>query len=429
MELPPITRRQRWAFALAATFTMTISYVDRQTLAVLAPRVTAELGIDEIRFGFLLSAFSVAYLIGAPLSGFWIDRVGARRGLLAAVCAWTVVAALHTVAPSFAVLLALRVALGFAESPSFPGAAQTVQRALLPEDRARGLGVLFTGSSIGAMIAPPLATAIMAVAGWRMAFLGTAIAGLVWVPVWLAVAWTARGVALLDPRPADSFPRPGETPDGAAFRSPGRFAGVAPLLRNPALWRALLLVVASAPAISFVILWSSKFLVRTYGLSPVDVGRYLWIPPLCYDLGSVLFGDLSSRRARRNSFDGSPDRGLVAVAAGLTACIALMPRMATPAGAMAVASLGLVGGAGLYALLTNDLFARVAPTHVSTGGGFCAMAQSLAIIVAMPLVGASVQAQGNYRRAALYLGLWALPGAAAWILWRPPVAHPAPASV
>jgi len=330
MELPPITRRQRWAFALAATFTMTISYVDRQTLAVLAPRVTAELGIDEIRFGLLLSAFSVAYLIGAPLSGLWIDRVGARRGLLVAVCAWTVVAALHTVAPSFAALLALRVALGFAESPSFPGAAQTVQRALLPEDRARGLGVLFTGSSIGAMIAPPLATAIMAGFGWRMAFLGTAIAGLVWVPIWLAVAWTRRGVALLDPRPADSFPHPGETPDGAAFRSPGRFAGAAPLLRNPALWRALVLIVASAPAISFVILWSSKFLVRTYGLSPVDVGRYLWIPPLCYDLGSVLFGDLSSRRARRNGFDGSPDRGLIAVAACLTACVAFMPRMAPP---------------------------------------------------------------------------------------------------
>jgi len=68
MEPPPITRRQRWAFALAATFTMTISYVDRQTLAVLAPRVTADLGIGEVRFGLLLSAFSVAYLVGATAS-------------------------------------------------------------------------------------------------------------------------------------------------------------------------------------------------------------------------------------------------------------------------------------------------------------------------------------------------------------------------
>lgn len=409
MEPPPITRRQRWAFALAATFTMTISYVDRQTLAVLAPRVTADLGIGEVRFGLLLSAFSVAYLVGAPLAGVWIGRVGARRGLLLAVLAWTAVAALHTVVPGFAALFALRVALGLAESPSFPGAAQTVSRALLPEDRARGLGVLFTGSSIGAMVAPPLATAIMAAASWRAAFLGTAIAGLVWVPVWLAITWTPRGRALLDPAPA---------PQGHA-----RFEGAAELLRNPALWRALVLVVASAPAISFVLLWSSKFLVRQYGLSPASVGRYLWIPPLCYDLGSVAFGDLSSRRARRNRFDGSPDRGLVALAACLTTCVALMPTMATPAGAMAVASVGLAGGAGLYALLTNDLFARVSPSHVATGGGLCAMAQSLAIIVAMPLVGASVQARGGYGPAALALGLWALPGALAWVLWRPPAPH------
>ena len=82
---PTLTRGQSWMLVLAATFTMTISYVDRQALAVLAPTITRELHISETRYGLMMSMFSLAYLVGAPFAGRWIDRVGARRGLLAAV--------------------------------------------------------------------------------------------------------------------------------------------------------------------------------------------------------------------------------------------------------------------------------------------------------------------------------------------------------
>src|SRR6185295_16573165 len=131
----------------------------------------------------------IAYLIGAPPAGWLVDRLGARRGLLWAVLLWSAVAALHALVPGFGVLFALRIALGLAESPSFPGAAQTVQRALPPEERARGFGVLFTGSSFGAMLAPPIASYLATRFGWRTAMLSTAAIGLVWVPVWLLVAF------------------------------------------------------------------------------------------------------------------------------------------------------------------------------------------------------------------------------------------------
>jgi MFS family permease len=114
---------------------MAVSYIDRQTLSVIAPTVQAQLGIDDVAYGWLVSAFSIAYLVGAPIAGRVIDRVGARRGLLVAVLVWSGVAALHTLVPGFGVLFGLRIALGIAESPSFPGAAQTIHRALPPKDR------------------------------------------------------------------------------------------------------------------------------------------------------------------------------------------------------------------------------------------------------------------------------------------------------
>jgi ACS family hexuronate transporter-like MFS transporter len=199
MTAPP--RAFGWALALTATMTMAVSYVDRQTLAVLAPTVTHALGISETAYGWLASAFSIAYLVGAPLAGLLIDAIGARRGLLGAVAIWSVVAGLHALVPGFGVLFGLRIALGLAEAPSFPGAAQTVQRAVAPPDRPRAFGFLFTGSSLGAMIAPPLATAIEARLGWRWAFVGTAVVGLSWLPLWLTLAFSTEGRRTLDAGP------------------------------------------------------------------------------------------------------------------------------------------------------------------------------------------------------------------------------------
>jgi MFS transporter, ACS family, hexuronate transporter len=426
MDPSDVSRRRRWALCLAATFTMTISYVDRQTLSVLAPWVTAELGIRERDFGVLLSAFSIAYLVGAPLAGAWIDRVGARRGLLMSVLVWTVVAALHSLAPGFGVLLAMRVLLGFAESPSFPGAARTVQQALPPGDRARGIGVLFTGSSFGAMVAPPLAAAFMAAFSWRAAFLGTALVGLVWVPLWLALAWSPAGRSLLDapPRAKTVAPPNSEDVDAAPFRGVAPLgADDPPLWRHPAMLRAVVLIVASAPALAFTLLWASKYLVTTFHVSVGAVAGYLWIPPLVYDVGAVVFGDLSSRRARRRGFDGSPDRALVAVGAVMCASVALLAVASSPPVAVAVLSLAMAGGAGLYALLTTDLFSRVPEASISAAGGLCAAAQSIAYVIANPLIGASAQATHGYRGAVCALGLWLLPGAVAWIVWKPPPAR------
>ncbi|MBI2388478.1 MAG: MFS transporter [Deltaproteobacteria bacterium] len=400
-----MNRRHAWALALVATFTMAISYVDRQVVAVLAPTITADLRIDETSYGLLASAFSLAYLVGAPIAGRIIDRVGARRGLLGAVLVWSAVAALHAVVPGFAVLFALRIALGFAEAPSFPGAAQTVHRALPPEDRARGFGVLFTGSSIGAMIAAPLATAIDARFGWRVAMIVTAIVGLIWVPLWLSFAWSRQGRAALDRHD----PTPGSKPP------PMR-----EILRHRAVLRAMVVVFASAPTIAFVLLWGSKFLVRTYGLTQAQVGHYLWLPPLAFDAGAVIFGDLASRRRAEG-----PPRALFATATLLSLAVGLVPLARGPWSGLALAGVALAGGGGLFALLTSDMPARVPKDAVSLAGGITAAAQSLAYVVANPLIGRSVQATGQYTNALVALALWTVPGCLLWLWWRPPPRHPA----
>jgi ACS family hexuronate transporter-like MFS transporter len=399
-----LSRPAAWALTLTATLTMAVSYIDRQTLAAIAPSVQKALGFehDEIAYSMLGSAFAVAYLVGAPVAGRVVDRVGARRGLLGAVLVWSAIAALHAVVPTFGALLLMRVLLGLSEAPSFPAAAQTVQRALPPADRARGFGVLFTGSSIGAAIAPPLAVWIADRFGFRAAFLGTAAAGLLWIPLWVSVAFTRRARVALDRR----FPTP-----------PVR------QLAQPAVVRALIGVIASAPLLTLLYQWGTKYLVHDHHLLQRETGALLFFPPLFFDLGAVLFGHLASVARARGLGGGGVPPALLA-AAGITMLSgAAIPFAGTPRLAVAVACVTMIGGGGMYALNMADVAARVPPGLVSVAGGMCAAAQSVAQIAANFAIGASVMWTGSYTFILVALAAWVVPGTIAWVVIRPPPAY------
>jgi ACS family hexuronate transporter-like MFS transporter len=283
-----------------------------------------------------------------------------------------------------------------------------VQRVLPPEDQPRGFGILFTGSSIGTAIAPPIAAACAVAFGWRTAFLLTTLVGLIWVPLWLGAAFNSRARRALDRfHQADAGEKPPSMLEVAL---------------HPAMLRQVILIVAAAPAIAMLFTWGSKYLVHEHGLTQGDVGRYLWFPPVAFDLGSLLFGDLAARRRRAGNRD---TRILVACGALLEVSLAAMPFAGGPVSAIAIAGVALMGGGALFALGTAELLARMPSRAVARAGGISAAAQSIAHIVFNPLVGRSVDALGSYRLILIATGLWVLPGAVVWIASQPTKARSA----
>ena len=384
---------RRWAVVIVGTLTMTVSYVDRQTLSVLAPHVTKALHMTDAEYGWLGSAFALAYLISTPLSGWWLDGLGARRGLVRSLLAWSTIAALHALVPGFGTLLCFRIALGMAEGPGFPGAAQTVQRMLPDAERPRGFGVLFVGSSLGGMITPPLAAWLFRVYGWRAAFLGTAFVGLAWIPLWLAVT---RGEvrAVLDRPPQQ--------------RTRVRFAELA---ASPHMIRALIAVVASSPIVLFVEQWSAKYLVGELGVLQPDVGHYLWLPPVWFDLGALAFGSVAASLGRMRLMYG--------IATVIAMSLALAPLSGSPWAAVAIMSAAQIGSGALRTLVTADLLARIPSDAIALAGGTLACAQSIAYIIAGPLIGYAHDHGVAYPTIALAISAWLVPGSVAWIAWRP----------
>src|SRR5664279_5709382 len=208
-ELMPASgeRWRCWLPAVSMLLVSLISYIDRNTLALLAPAILRETGIDGEHYGFIISAFSIAYMLANPLWGRILDRAGLRRGMTAAVACWTGASMAHVFASGFWSFAAARAALGFGEGATFPGGLRTVVQTLPEDRRGRGLAVAYSGGSLGAVITPLVVTPIFLWWGWRGAFWFTGLIGLGWLAVWAMVS--RRPDMRKPPAPTEVASRPG----------------------------------------------------------------------------------------------------------------------------------------------------------------------------------------------------------------------------
>src|SRR2546427_626702 len=184
-----------------------ISYIDRNTLALLIPTIMKETHLSAEQYGFIVSAFSIAYMISNPLWGSLLDRLGLRIGMLAAVSFWTAASMSHALAAGFLSFAIARTALGFGEGATFPGGLRTVMQTLRPTEQARGIAVAYSGGSLGAIVTPILVTPIFLKWGWRPAFLLTGAIGAAWLVLWWFVSRRAV-VRYFQPKPAGNAPAP-----------------------------------------------------------------------------------------------------------------------------------------------------------------------------------------------------------------------------
>jgi MFS transporter, ACS family, aldohexuronate transporter len=265
-----------WAPTVAMMLVSLISYVDRNTLALLSPAILAETGLSAQQYGYIISAFSVAYMIGNPVWGSLLDRFGLRRGMLSAVFFWTLASAAHAFAGGLWSFGAARAMLGFGEGATFPGGLRAAAQTLPESLRSRGIAVAYSGGSLGAIITPLLITPIAARFGWRGAFWFTGMVGLAWLVLW-AIVGSRIPVPTREPRQQKDALR----------------------LTDPRLWAFMSAYAFGALPLGFVIYGAAIYLTKVRGLTQVEVGSLLWIPPLGWEIGYFFWGWTADRMRGR----------------------------------------------------------------------------------------------------------------------------------
>src|SRR5262249_18330387 len=145
----------------------TINYIDRGTIAILAPQLQRLFAWSESDYGWIVFAFQMAYAIMMLLSGRVIDKVGTRTGYALSMAWWSVAAMAHAMAHSVRAFFVVRFLLGAGEAGNYPASIKAIAEWFPPKERALATGILNSGTSLGAVVAYPLVIWIDARWGWQ----------------------------------------------------------------------------------------------------------------------------------------------------------------------------------------------------------------------------------------------------------------------
>lgn len=180
------TGNYRWRILSLLFFATTINYIDRQVIGILKPFIAGDLGWSEADYGYIVTAFQIAYAIGLISTGRILDKYGTRIGYLWAIVIWSIAGMAHAAARGVASFAAARFALGIGESANFPAAVKSVAEWFPKKERAYAAGLFNSGSTVGAILAPIIVSGITLAMGWQWAFILTGALGFIWVFFWLA---------------------------------------------------------------------------------------------------------------------------------------------------------------------------------------------------------------------------------------------------
>jgi ACS family hexuronate transporter-like MFS transporter len=369
-----------------------ISYIDRNTLALLAPTILAECRLSAEQYGWILSSFSVAYMAGNPLWGRWLDRAGVRRTMGAAVSLWTAASAAHALLSSFWSFAAARALLGFGEGATFPGGLRTVVQTLPEGQRSRGAALAYSGGSLGAVLTPLIITPVFAAFGWRAAFLFTGVIGVLWLLLWSQVS---RRDELRRPHAVES--RPAARLDW----------------RDRRLWAFMASYALGCLPLAFVLYQAPLYFGRALGKTQIEIGQVLWIPPLGWECGYFFWGWLADRLARGREEATPVFRALTLAALAGTLPLAFGARISSFAWLLALLFWAMFIAGGNVIVSLSYATRVVAPDHAGLLAGLGAGSWSAFVAVAMPFFGRLMDQRAWE---AAFLAATAIP-VAGFLLW------------
>lgn len=353
-------------------------------------------GFAAYRFGagpgeisLLIICWSMPLAVLSPPLGVLVDRLGARRALVVAYLGGAASALGLATAGSLPALDVLALAAGSARALAAPAAAALPPQIVEPDDLLTANALLSAAGQVGQVLGPLVASAALALSGFRAAFLVDA-------------ATFAVGAGVLFPLPSR---RP---PAGERASWLGELAQGFRVVWGQTRLRAVILVAAG---VSFT---SGAFLV----VEPLYARHVLHRPPSQFALfeaaagvGAIVAGVAMPRFARL--LERRPSLGLAAVAYGLAACLFV----GTVHVAAAYAGAFLWGVAGMvFGVLAWTTAQRLAAEEAH-GRVFAldAAVQSIAETAGLAVAGVALGGLG-VQLGAVVLAAVAIGGGIAWLL-------------
>jgi ACS family glucarate transporter-like MFS transporter len=262
--------RKRWSVVAVLFLLAFITIIDRVCVSAAKNSMADDLKISDLSFGLVFGAFALGYATFMTPSGWLSDTLGPRRFLTLIVCLWSLLTLATGLVRTLPALVAIRFLFGGAEAGAFPASARAIYAWLPVRQRGLALGLLNTGSRLGAAIGLAGVSLSVTQLGWRTSFLLLGSIGFAWAASWLI--WFRDKPAQVEKQ------RPVST--GAEWKS---------LLSVNS---TLILIQYFASNFTFFICfsWLLPYLRDRFALSAAEAGWYASIPLYCGALATWTSG-------------------------------------------------------------------------------------------------------------------------------------------
>ncbi len=350
-------------------FGTTFNYVDRIVIALVYNDYLKPIyHITKDQYGYIGSAFAIAYAIGQVLSGRMLDLIGTRAGYGLAMISWSLCAMATALGCGPVSFMIFRGCLGLSESPSFPAAAKVCAEWFPRRQRAFAFGFVNAGANMAAIVTPLVVPWLALHFGWQSAFIWTGSMGLVLAVVWIPLyrrpeqhPWvSAPELAVIQSDPPEA---PVKLPWRAVvqYRQAWVFA-VGKFFTDGIWW--------------FFMTWIPDFFAdpdKPYHIYLKDIGLPLVVIYLMADLGSIGGGMLSSVLIRRGASVNVARKTAMLICGAMALPIMFAPMAYNVWAAVLLIGLATAGHQGfssnLYTLC-SDLFPSKVVASIAGFGGF-----------------------------------------------------------
>jgi len=321
------------------------SHFHHLLLPPLFPLFIRDFGLSYSELGLLVTVFFVISGIGQALSGFLVDKVGARPVLYAAMGSFIAASLAGAMAHGYGGLMLAAALAGLGNAPFHPVDFTILNKRVSPQRLGHAFSVHGISGNLGWAAAPVFLIGLSSAFGtWRAAYLGSAL-----VAVLVLGLLFLNRAAIDDRQGAWSHQRAGAKADPVlADEHPMAF------LRLPSVWMCFSFFFWTTAALTAIQSFASPALGKIYGLPASSTAYVVTGYMLCGAVGMVIGGFLVPRVARLER--------TIAVAMALSAVLLLLAGTGWLSGMASVAAAALAGiGTGLAGPSRDMLIKRAAP--------------------------------------------------------------------
>ena len=303
-----VQTRSRWMILAILFAVTTINYADRATISIAGPEIKKALGLDAVQMGFVFSAFAWSYVLAQLPGGWLLDRFGSKKTYFFSIFLWSIftmftgVAGFVTGGAAVALLFALRLLVGAAEAPSFPGNSRITSAWFPTHERGLAAAIFNSAQYFATVLFAPIMGWLVHAHGWQSVFYVMGALGIVMAFIWLKTIHAPKDHPSVSASELKYIQEGGALVDlDGAQKAPAQvntMAAIKELLSNRMLLGVYIGQYCITTLTYFFLTWFPVYLVQERHMTILKAGFVASLPAIAGFLGGVAGGWLSDRLAK-----------------------------------------------------------------------------------------------------------------------------------